>query len=256
VRKRSILAAVALALCAGIPARPQSSEIQIVKGEIHAELQLLLSRQYTVEMSDVRTHNRPLTAWVETDGSFEFHNLAVGDYRIEVRNQSGDLVHQRFVTVNSMSGPISLYLPKQESAVRPGGRISVTQLKHPPSRKAYQAFTAAQKFSEAGDYPKAAGQLEKAIQESPEYAEAYTNLAVQHIRMRQFEQAMTELRRAMEISGATAVALCNLAVAETSLGRYGDALASARAAQRLDPGYAPAEHVVKQLEAAGIRIRQ
>jgi hypothetical protein len=59
----------------------------------------------------------------------------------------------------------------------------------------------------------------------------------------------------MEISGATAIALCNLAVAQTSLGLYSDALASARAARRLDPSFAPAEHVVQQLEAAGVRPR-
>ena len=47
----------------------------------------------------------------------------------------------------------------------------------------------AQRFSESGQTEKAVEELEKAIRISPEYADAYNNLAVQHIRMGRFEDA-------------------------------------------------------------------
>jgi tetratricopeptide (TPR) repeat protein len=71
-----------------------------------------------------------------------------------------------------------------DDAARPiSGTISVRELQHPPSRKAYNAIVQAQKFSEAGDFAKAAGWLEKAIALSPDFADGHTNLGAQYIRL-------------------------------------------------------------------------
>jgi hypothetical protein len=51
---------------------------------------------------------------------------------------------------------------RQEEIQRPSsGPVSLTQLKHPPARKAFGALVAEQRFSEAGQYAKAVGELEK-----------------------------------------------------------------------------------------------
>jgi tetratricopeptide (TPR) repeat protein len=125
----------------------------------------------------------------------------------------------------------------------------LSQLLHPPSRKAFSAMVAAQRFSEAGDYPHAAEELEKAVRLSPEYADAHWNLAAQYIRLGQYSRAVEESRRAMEFAKPGPMQLCNLAFAQMQLGRYDEATESARASLRLDSTYAQAHFVLGTLLA-------
>jgi tetratricopeptide (TPR) repeat protein len=117
-------------------------------------------------------------------------------------------------------------------------------LKHPPARKAFSAFVAAQRFSEAGQFAKAAGELEKAVQISPEYAEAYTNLAAQHARIGRYQDAVNDAKRAMELTRPNAVDLCNMAFALDRLHQYPEAIDSARTAVRLEPGNDKAHYLL------------
>lgn len=89
-------------------------------------------------------------------------------------------------------------------------------------------MVSAQRFSESGQAEKAVEELEKAIRISPEYADAYNNLAVQHIRMGRFEEACGELARA---------------------------IASARAALRLDSGSPQAHLILGSILAQDPRTR-
>jgi tetratricopeptide (TPR) repeat protein len=131
----------------------------------------------------------------------------------------------------------------------------MTQLRHPPARKAFQSFVAAQRFAESGSPAKAAAELEKAVRISPEFADAYSNLAVQHIRMNRFPAAVDELTRAIAIAGPNALMLCNLAYAQINLGRVQESLASVRAALRLDAGYPQAHLILGSILAADPRTR-
>jgi tetratricopeptide (TPR) repeat protein len=97
----------------------------------------------------------------------------------------------------------------------------------------------AQKFSSSGDYTKAVASLEKAVEDSPDYAEAHINLGAQYVRLGRPEAAVAELTRAIEIAGPSAVALCNLSSAQIRLGLRDQAVASARAALRMDSSFLP-----------------
>ena len=102
---------------------------------------------------------------------------------------------------------------------------------------------------------KAAEELEKAVRISPEFADAYTNLAVQHIRMRRFQEAAGELARAIEIAGPDPLKLSNLAYAQINLSRVQESTAAVRAALRLDAGYPPAHLILGSILAADPRTR-
>ena len=116
------------------------------------------------------------------------------------------------------AGPLTVRLRTLHKPSAPG-TISLTQLRHPPSRKAFQAVASAQRFSQSGQTEKAVEELEKAIRISPEYADAYNNLAVQHMRMGRFEEAAGELTHAISIAGPNPMALSNLAYAQRQLNR-------------------------------------
>ena len=224
------------------PGRSQEPAVTSLRGEIHSD-QILL-RGYFVELYNVLNRRDVDHEFVHPDGSFAFRHVPYGDYEVRVTNAGGEVVQQQFVAVNATTPPVELRLQHEESQRPPSGPVSVTQLKHPPARKALGAFVAAQRFSDAGEYAKAAAELEKAIQLSPEYAEAYTNLAAQHVRMGRYEDAVNDARRAMELTRPNAVDMGNMAFALSRLKRYPEALDSARAAVRLEPGNDKAHYLL------------
>jgi tetratricopeptide (TPR) repeat protein len=227
----------------GIPGRSQSTDLPTaVDGELHSEAPLPFL-DYRVELTDPNRTTETHRADVQLDGTFRLRDIPAGQYSLRVTTLSGDLVHQEFVSVSPQAAPLSVRLPG--SAKRPSapGTVSMTQLRHPPARKAWQAMCSAQHFAESGQTEKAVEELEKAIRISPEYAEAYNNLAVQHIRMNRFEEAAGELGRALAIAGPSPMQLTNLAYAQYRLNRFPEATASARAALRLNSG-SPRAHLV------------
>ena len=125
-------------------------------------------------------------------------------------------------------------------------------MQHPPAPRARRAFASARKSLGSGDYGRAAGELEKAIRISPEYADAYHDLAVLHIRAGHYEQAIGELRQAIHMGGPRAKALSNLSYAQARLQRRFEAIASAREALKVDPAYAPAHFMLGSMLAADL----
>lgn len=245
-------AALLAIVCLAVPARSQDPEISVLRGEVHSETELIL-HDYLVELSDLLHPRDPLRTDVRSDGSFEFRHVPTGEYMAKILTLHGELVYQEIVTLRSLTGPLFLRLPPSKRLPTTRGTISLRQLQHPPAPKAVKAFASARKLAESGNVDRAAGELEKAIQISPEFAEAYINLAAVHLQMRLYEQAIGELRQAIQVGGPSPVALCNLSYAQAKLQRGSDAIESARQALKLDEGYAPAHLMLGSLLAADPR---
>jgi Flp pilus assembly protein TadD len=193
---------------------------------------------------------------VPPDGAFEIRNVPSGEYTLLVSTIYGDVVHRQLISVNSSSGRFEIRLaeaPVNSPATKK--TISLKQLLHPPTKKAFNSFVQAQRFSAAGDFPKAAEALERAVRESPEYAEAHVNLGAQYVRIGRFPEAMAELHRAMEIAGPNPVLLCNLASAQARVGQPAEAIESVRWALRLDSGMVQAHLILGALLANDPRTR-
>jgi tetratricopeptide (TPR) repeat protein len=223
-------------------ARPQDLTVPFLRGEVQTGAAPV--ERSTVELDDPRTHRKVASADVRMDGSFEFRDVPHGSYQLAFTDPRGAVIHETLVSVDGQSAPLIVRIPERPVDRPPAGRVSVTQLLHPPDRKARQATVAAQKRSAAGDYAGAAEDLERAVRISPDYAEAYTNLAAQHIRLRRYEQALGEIARATQLAGPTALALCNAAIAQLALGRESEAVESVRRSLELDPQYAPAHYLL------------
>jgi tetratricopeptide (TPR) repeat protein len=239
-------------VCLVVPARSQDPEISVLRGEVRSETELIL-HDYQVELSDLLRPRDALRTDVQSDGSFEFRHVPSGEYMAKILTLQGELVHQEIVTLRVLTGPLFLRLPPSKRLRTTPGTVSLRQLQHPPAAKAIKAFASARKLSASGDFDRAAGELEKAIQISPEFAEAYINLAAVHLGMGQYEQAIGELRQAIQIGGPNPVALCNLSYTQAKLQRGSDAIESARQALKLDAGYPPAHLLLGSLLAADPR---
>jgi Flp pilus assembly protein TadD len=218
-----------------------------LKGEVQTGLAVVA--RSTAELDDLRTHHKVATSEVRADGVFEFREVPNGSYRLAFTDLGGETLYETFVTVDGLGTSLSVRIPEPRVDRPPSGGVSAQQLMHPPDRKALQAMVSAQKRSSAGDYSGAAEELERAVRISPTYADAYNNLAAQHIRLGQYEKALTEIGRATEIAGPTALGLCNEGMAELALGREKDAMSSVRRSLELDPRSAPAHYLLGNLLA-------
>jgi tetratricopeptide (TPR) repeat protein len=224
----------------------QGPEVESFQGEVRSDFGAILRAE--VELTDMENRCTFAPAEVEADGRFEFRHVPLGDYRITVW-EGGQPVYDGFVSVQESAPPITLAVESHPTARPPAGPVSVNQLLHPPARKAIAAFVSARKLADAGEHEKAAEELEKAVRISPAFAEAYINLAVQHIHMGRYQQALEELSRAGEISQPTAPVLVGMAWVQSILDRRDDAIHSARQALQVDPSSAPAHYLLGSLLA-------
>ena len=220
-----------------------AAELSFVRGQIQsAKPQPFHS--FFVGMEDAVSHTRISRVDVRSDGGFEFRGVPIGEYTLIITDLQGNTLHQQFVSIHEHMNELVIMLPDSGGGQSLPGKVSVTQLMHPPDKKAVQAFRAAARFSESGNNDSAIAELEKAVRITPDFAEAHTNLAVQYIRRNRLVQGAAEARRAMEIGGPDPINLCNLGFVQYQLRQYSDAEASARAALRLDSGYLQANLVL------------
>jgi tetratricopeptide (TPR) repeat protein len=227
-----------------------NDNITTLKGELHCD-QGGVFNEYRIELTSIdHRADSSYRSDVQSDGSFQFREVRSGLYSLNVSTLMGNPVHQELVNVMQQAAPLKVRLPGRVSTAGAPGTISVKQLLHPPNRKAFQAFAAAQRFSEAGNPGKAAVELERAIKISPDYADAYNNLAVQYMRLGRYEDACQELVKSLEVGGPHPQVLANLAYVQRHLRRYQEALVSAKAALRLDNSSAAAHLVIGSILAS------
>ena len=236
------LAVLALILCLGSLGQSQEPD-NTIKGELHSDTPLIYP-DYLVELVDVFHRAPSERVDIHGDGAFMFRRVAAGEYLISVTDTFGHIIHEERLSVHTQTTVVTIRLKSEEKRRTLGGTVSVKQLLHPPSRKAVQSFADAQRFSESGDYAKAAATLERAVQDSPGFSDAHTNLGAQYMRMGRAEEGLAEFRRALEISGGNPMLYANVGAAQLRLRRFDEAAQSARAALRLDSDFLQAHLIL------------
>jgi tetratricopeptide (TPR) repeat protein len=220
----------------------RAADIPLIRGQLQgAPAETFPSLFVTLE--EITSHVHVYRVDVRFDGSFEFRGIPTGDYTLRVTDLHGLSILDEPVTAYEHMAELEVRLPAANRLSAKPGTVSLAQLIHPPARKAVHALQEAARLSEAGKYAEAAAMLEQAIRISPAFAAAYTNLAVQHLRLGRLEDSVTDSERALGVGGPDPLNFCNLAVAQFQLQRFAEAEASARAALRLDSGY-PQGHLV------------
>jgi tetratricopeptide (TPR) repeat protein len=242
VRLRAAIAVTLFTLLSAAAQEPKTAE---VKGTLHSGQEIIL-QGYVAELDNLVRTGQAVHADVATDGMFSFRGIPYGDYVLRITDYYGTPLTEQFVTVRENQAPVEVQLPK--SGARPAsGSVSLQELQHPPAHKAVDAALSGQRFAQSGKYERAAEELRKAVRISPEYALAHSNLAVQYIRLHQYQQAMGEIERATAIAGRNPADLCNLAFVQTALQHYDEAAATTREVLRMDPNYAHAHYILGTL---------
>jgi Tfp pilus assembly protein PilF len=217
-----------------------------VKGALTSD-KVLIFHGYVAELNDLVHPGESVHTDVATDGQFTFRGIANGDYVLRITDYYGTALTEQFVTVRENPSQIEVKLPKGDGARPASGRVSLRQLQHPPAHKAVDAALAGQRFAASGKYDRAAIELRKAIRISPEFAEAHSNLAVQYIRLHQYQEAKSEIEQALAIAGPNSPDLCNMAFVRAALQQFDEGTASAREALRIDPNNVNAHYILGTL---------
>jgi Tfp pilus assembly protein PilF len=233
--------ATVLLLCSLVAGRAQSGELDTLRVELKTQAGPL---QYGLELYDMRTHRKIEGTDLRPDGTFILRRVPYGDYQLIVVDAAGTPVHQQYLAVTGIMAPVTVDITGVQQPPAPGGPISVAQLQHPPTRKAFQDVQSAQKFSDAGNFEQAAVKLREAVQLSPYWADAHTNLGVQYIRLSRYAEAETELSRALELGGPNAMVLSDLATAQLAGKKYSDAAETARQALHVESGSPQAHYIL------------
>jgi tetratricopeptide (TPR) repeat protein len=114
------------------------------------------------------------------------------------------------------------------------GTVSVTQLMHPPSKRAKQAYDRAGRLSGEGRYAEATVELQTAVSLAPEFAEAHNNLGVRYLMTGRYAEALAQFEAVTQIAPARASGYLNLGWTLLRMGLLADAERAARRAVSLN----------------------
>ena len=173
-------------------------------------------------------------AMVGVGGDFRFFHVALGTYSLVVADEMGNEITREPINVQQSNPEVRVQLPDPSPAGKPGGTISVAQLRHTPPLRAFQAAVKAERLSAARDYSGAAAQLEKAVALDPAFAEAHSNLGSQYVRLGQPSRAIAEFERAIALDPASAMTQANFSLVLAQVGRTADAVRWSRHALQID----------------------
>ena len=126
------------------------ADVPLVRGQIQTPKPELLQGLYA-GLEEVVTRTQIHRVDIHGDGAFEFRGVPSGDYLLRVTDLHGDTVYQQFVTIQEHFSEIQVSLPDSGRTPVHPGKVSLTQLMHPPDKKAVQAFHTALRRMAGGD---------------------------------------------------------------------------------------------------------
>jgi len=189
------------------------------------------------------------------NGSFEFTNVRDGNYQLTFE-QSAYQDARESVDVQGPVFGMNVMLRKLISGAGSGGpTVSVRQLSIP--EKARDAMTkGVSLLYQKADYPGSIKQFQRAIAAYPDFYEAYAQMGLAYMNMKNSAESEKALRKSIEISqGKYADSLFILAALFTGAHRFEDAEPLARKAVSDDPNSWHAQSELAQallgLERAG-----
>jgi Flp pilus assembly protein TadD len=187
---------------------------------------------------DLRSFSGATVATVFTNGAgnFEFSNVAAGSYEVNVQQMGYQLLNQSVDVIGSVFGLMLELRPNPTtSSVTPGrSSVSARELSLPPKARDAMEKGLALMYRKS-DYPGSIKQFERAIQEFPNYYEAYTQIGVAYLHLGNSASSEQALRKSLELSQEHYVdALFWLATLLSDSGRFADAEPIARKAVELD----------------------
>ena len=197
-----------------------------------------------------------VTIFTDSQGQFEFSNLAPGNYKIEVDAdpQRFDLLTQNVQVFRGIHSVLTLSLKEKSSAAASAsGRsvVSTGELDGDIPANARKEFEKARHSGETGNRDEAIAHLRKAISFYPNYVMAYNDLGTYLMAQGNLAEAAVELRKAISLDDKAFNPALNLGIVLVHQGQFADAANILRKALSLGPT-SPAVHLYSGLAASGL----
>jgi tetratricopeptide (TPR) repeat protein len=182
---------------------------------------------------------------VRGGGSFEFHNVPPGSYVLTVTSPRGEILREDPVEIGTGTFLQLRLGTERRPQSGPARTVTMSELRHPLSRKAQTALLKAKQQSDAGDHAAAVRVLGRAAKSMPGDAYVRTNLGVEYLRIGDVDAALPVLEEAARLMPDSGMTRGNLAYAYYVTHRCDDAVAEARAAVAADRGNEKLENLLR-----------
>jgi Tfp pilus assembly protein PilF len=220
---RALLFACALALTAhaqtdtSLDADPgdPGTGTNTIQGRIFLPSGRQLGRRVRVRLSGARGESSVMT---DDNGSFTFRRLAGGTYRLTV--EAGKEFEPAGETLDILDPPsrsrlerggqtisVQIQLQPRDSSTAQAGVVNAALAAIPqPARELYEK---ALKAAQDGNHKKAVEHLRRALEIYPQFALAFNELGVQHMRLKQTAEAARAFQSALALAPDAAVVHLN-----------------------------------------------
>jgi tetratricopeptide (TPR) repeat protein len=222
--------------------QPGNPNIETTQPRTYVVAGMVSDAQTNIRLDSVKVELREFTGgtvatvFTSGEGNFEFENIAEGSYLIFVE-QVGYASAQQNVDVMGPTHGILVELRSIGSASGVAvGKATVSKRELLIPHKAHDAMEKGLTLLYAkSDYPGSVKQFERATQEYPDYYEAYTEMGVAYVKLKDATNAERVLRKALDLSDQQYVdALVSLSSLYTDNQRFTEAEPLARKAVELD----------------------
>ena len=230
----------------------RAERLPVVRGHVESE-KVIFGGEFAVELESQGRATPTLESSVAGDGSFEFRDVPQGVYELRLTSNRGAVLAEQLVDLVSYAGQLSIHVPKATGARPVSGTISVGQLQHSVSPKAFRAFAEAEREAEAGHRQEAVRKLQRALRADPGFSDARCNLGVEYVRLGRFPEAYEEFQKAAATGPPSATLFGNLAFSLIALGRAREAEQAARRAIALDASYGRGHYLLGNILAKSVR---
>ena len=194
------------------------------------------------------------TLYTDSQGNFEFRNLASGNYQLEVEaNRQKYEVKTESVTVfKGTPSVVNIALKEKESPDSTSAKtVSIAELDRNIPSNARKEFDRATKLISEGNTAAAIVHLQKAVELYPGYVMAHNDLGTQFLAQGKLDEAAEEFRKAVSLDSKAFNPALNLGIVLVHKHQFQEALAILRTATSLDPN-SPATRLYSGLAALGL----
>ena len=140
--------------------------------------------------------------YLGSDGGFTFREATPGICQVRVLTLRGDVVYEQHVTL-SEGMVLDIRIPKPEGSRPASGQVSARELAHPTPTKAIKEYVNAKKAEKAGDFDRAIGHYERAVQLHPQFMAAWNDLGVNLMNQKRVPEAAEAFRKAAALTAGS-----------------------------------------------------
>ncbi len=199
------------------PGRDATSRSLLIRGTLRNNDSSQPMENIKVELKKL-TGEVVSTGFTRPNGEFEFGGLSNGVYYLVVEEKGYEPLRESVELMDAPRWGVQLFLrrPLELGKNAPGRTVSARELSIP--RKAHDAMEKGlSRLHEKNDFQGSLAFFQRAVAEFPTYYEAYYEMGVAHLQLKQLAEAEQALRKSIDISQNTyfpahielAALLCN-----------------------------------------------